>query len=321
MPVRTRSTPAPLLPIDTGMFARLIALASAAFAAGCTSHAQPVAQAVPDGAVDGAEWAARCGDWDDWDKPGPPFRIHGESYYVGTCGIAAILIPGAQGHVLIDTGTEAGARVVMDNIRALGFDPADVRLLLTSHEHYDHVGGLAALQDKSGAAVVTSPAAVEVLRTGRDAAEDPQHGMHPVMRPADPVRAIVPGQPVRSGTGGTAITPVETPGHTPGALTWQWQSCDRPGDCLTIVYADSLSPVSADSYRFSDHSEYLRAYRAGIARLAALDCDILLTPHPSASGLREKLLADDLAGGINCRDYAASIAQRLDARLAQEAGQ
>jgi len=297
------------------MFARPLAALALLLLPGC------MASDLAPGAIDHspAAWAQTCADWDEWDKPGPPFRIHGDTYYVGTCGIAAILVTSAHGHILIDAGTEAGAQVVMANIRALGFDPAHIHVLLTSHEHYDHVGGLAVLQEASGAAVHASAAALEVLRSGRDGEDDPQHGMHPAMRPVASVRPITPGEPVRVGLEALALSPVETPGHTPGALSWHWRSCDGAGACRTIVYADSLSPVSRDGYRFSDHPDYLRAYRAGIARVAALDCDILLTPHPSASGLREKLLADDLTGGMNCRDYAASIAGRLDARLAQEA--
>ncbi len=67
------------------------------------------------------EWVNTCVDWDDWDKPSPPFRIFGNSYYVGTCGIAAILITSSDGHILIDGGTEAGADIIAENIKDLGF--------------------------------------------------------------------------------------------------------------------------------------------------------------------------------------------------------
>lgn len=268
-----------------------------------------------------SDWAAQCEDWDEWDKPGPPFRIHGNSYYVGTCGIGAILITSLEGHFLIDTGTEQGAQVVLANIRALGFDPADISIILTSHEHYDHVGGLSVLRGVTQAPIYTAPAAVRVLQSGQSSEDDPQHGMHQAMSPVTGVRPIRPGQRVLLTLDVLQLTPLETPGHTPGALSWQWESCDEAGECLTIVYADSMSPVSSDSYRFSDHAEYLAAYRAGIARVAALECDILLTPHPSASDMRDKLLGDGLASGTSCRDYAASITERLDARLAEEAAQ
>lgn len=110
-----------------------------------------------------------------------------------------------------------------------------------------------------------------------------------------------------------------TPGHTPGALTWQWQSCEQRERCRTIVYSDSLSPVSRDDYRFSDHPAYLAAFRASLAKVAALDCDILLSPHPSASGMRERLLKGDFNDPDACKDYAAGIGKRLDERLAKEA--
>ena len=85
------------------------------------------------------------------------------------------------------------------------------------------------------------------------------------------------GETVRTET--TTVRAIATPGHSPGAMSWQWESCEEAG-CLTIVYADSLSPVSADDYRFSDHPQYLAAFRASLDRIAALDCDIVLTPHP-----------------------------------------
>src|SRR5690349_18073751 len=78
----------------------------------------------------GPAWVASCQGSDDWDRPAPPVRIHGNTYMVGTCGISAILIAGSDGHVLIDGGTERGAELIAANIRALGFKLSDVRILL-----------------------------------------------------------------------------------------------------------------------------------------------------------------------------------------------
>ncbi|MBA4163563.1 MAG: subclass B3 metallo-beta-lactamase [Erythrobacter sp.] len=262
-----------------------------------------------------AEWAAHCKDWDEWDKPGPPFLVHGNTWYVGTCGISVILVTGDNGHVLIDSGTEAGAEVVLENIAKLGFDVRDVRYLLHSHEHFDHVGGMAKLKAATHAWLLSSIRAEPVLRSGAADGSDPQAAQLPRMAPVEVYQTM-------SDTGTVVLGDIrlkayETPGHTPGALTWQWESCDK-GDCISIVYADSLSPVSSDDYRFSDHPEYVAAYREGIARVASLDCDILLTPHPSASGMRDKLAAGSLASGMNCADYAAAVSGRLDQRLAAE---
>jgi metallo-beta-lactamase class B len=85
------------------------------------------------------------------------------------------------------------------------------------------------------------------------------------------------------------------------------------------VYADSLTPVSSDTYRFSDHPAYVSAYRASIAKIASLDCDILLTPHPSASDMVDRLAGRAPLEDRNaCRAYAAKVTKELDDRLAKE---
>ena len=266
----------------------------------------------------GPAFAAECKDWDEWDKPAPPVRIHGNSYLVGTCGIAAILITGTDGHILIDSGTEAGAELIAQNIRRLGFRLTDVKFLLHSHEHIDHVGGMARLQQLTGAQLVASPAAAAVFRTGAASSGDPQAGLHPPFRIASVDRVIADGETVRLGN--LMLTAIATPGHTAGALSWHWGSCDG-GNCQRLVYADSLTPVSRDDYRFSDHPEVVAAFRASIARVAEVDCDILLTPHPSASDLRTRMMGDAaLIDPKGCRDYAASLMQKLEERLAKERG-
>ncbi|MCD1599924.1 subclass B3 metallo-beta-lactamase [Rheinheimera aquimaris] len=263
-----------------------------------------------------SDWVARCADWDDWDKAGPPYRIYGNSYYVGTCGISAILITGDKGHILIDGATEAGADVIANNIRSLGFSLSDIKLLLQSHEHFDHVAGLARLQQLSGAKLLASAAAAPVLASGVVSSADPQAGMH---KPFPPAR--VDGQ-VTAGTavnlGDLSLMPIATPGHTPGALSWQWRSCEA-GQCQVLVYADSLSPVSSDSYRFSEHLSYLNAYRAGLNKLAKLDCQVLLTPHPSASNMRTRLQSSDgLSDPQGCVSYADAVTGLLEQRLTKE---
>ena len=265
----------------------------------------------------GPQWAATCGESTDWDQPAPPVRIHANTYLVGTCGISAILITGSGGHVLIDGGTEKGAEVIAANIRALGFRLKDVKYLLHSHEHLDHVGGIARLQQLTGATLVASAPAQKVLGTGVPSIDDPQAGMHKPFPAALVGRVVKDGDEVRFGN--LLLTAMTTPGHTPGALSWRWESCDG-GVCRTMVYADSLSPVSRDDYRFSDHPDNLAAFRDSIAKVAASRCEILLTPHPSASAMKERMTGKqalfDLAG---CRNYAAALTKRLDERLAKEA--
>ncbi|WAT18142.1 subclass B3 metallo-beta-lactamase [Aurantiacibacter sp. MUD11] len=310
------------------MSARCCSVAAAALLLGACVAPQPPAPRASSSVLDAARanapaaaaWAEQCSDWDDWDKRAQPFRVHGDTYHVGTCGISAVLVAGPEGHVLLDTGTRNGSRVVLSNIRTLGFQPDNVEFILTSHEHFDHVGGIWWVHQNTGAAVLTSAEAEAVIRTGQADPADPQFGMHEPMHDYEGRLMVLESAVETVDLAGLDFTAIATPGHTPGALTWQWQSCEG-SDCRTIVYADSLSAVSRDDYRFSDHPAYVQAYRDGLARLAALDCDILLTPHPSASGMREKLLAGDIGSGMTCADYAADRLQRLDARLAAEARQ
>jgi metallo-beta-lactamase class B len=264
----------------------------------------------------GPAWARTCKDWDEWDKPAPPVRIHGNTYLVGTCGISAILVTGTDGHVLIDGGTETGADLIAANIRALGFKLGDVKYLLHSHEHDDHVGGIARLQQLTGATLVASAPAARVFATGTAGADDPQAGMNKPFRAATVGRTITDGDTVRLGN--LQLTAIATPGHTPGALSWRWESCDG-GVCRTMVYADSLSPISRDDYRFSAHPAYLAAFRQSIARIADSRCEILLTPHPSASAMRDRMTrVKPLFDPEGCRAYAAERTKALDERLAKE---
>lgn len=265
-----------------------------------------------------AQWAQSCKDWDDWDKAGPPYRIYGNTYYVGTCGITAILVTGAEGHVLIDGGSRGGAPLIAANIEKLGLRPSDVKILLHSHEHFDHVGGLAELQRLTGARLLASKAAAPVLASGRAADNDPQAGMHDPFEAARVDGLVTPAEPVTLGA--LSLTPIATPGHTAGALSWTWMSCEggpASVDCRAMVYADSLSPVSADDYRFSDHPEWITAYYAGVDRLRDVRCDILMTPHPSASDMRARI---EGAAPMSCKAYAGSIREKLDARLRKERG-
>jgi len=264
----------------------------------------------------GPLWAARCDGSDDYNKPAPPVRIHGNTYLVGSCGISSILIVGDQGDILIDGGTVEDADLIADNIRELGFRVENIRFILNSHEHFDHVGGIARLQHLSGATVASSEAGAKVLSSGSPATDDPQFGVVKPF-PAVPVgRIIHDGEEVRLGN--LMLTAIATPGHTAGALSWRWVSCDG-GVCRTIVYADSLSPVSAPTYRFSDHPAYLAAYRASIAKIAASPCEILLTPHPSASDMPHRLaLGRPLFDTSACKTYADQLSRNLDERLAKE---
>ncbi len=262
----------------------------------------------------------------DWTAPQRPYQVYGNTYYVGTRGLSSILITSGAGHVLIDGTMQEGAAQVAANIRALGFRVEDIRLILNSHAHFDHAGGLAALQRLSGAQVAASAASARVLLDGHSGPDDPQfaspsRGPEPLAH----VRVIHDGQTLA--VGALRVTAHFTPGHTPGGTSWTWQSCAK-GRCLNIVYADSLSPVSAPGFKFSHNSAYpqvLEDFRKSFAVLGALPCDILLTPHPDVSDMPARLerrdshaAPDAFISPSACREYAAAARSNLERRLASE---
>lgn len=261
----------------------------------------------------------------DWTAPQSPFRVHGGTYYVGSRGLTALLITSDAGHVLIDVPLEENVAMIEANIRALGFRVEDVKMILNSHPHHDHAGGMASMAQRSGADVHASTASALALRAGGDDAEDPQHGSAAKFAAVAKVKRFEDGAMLRLGD--IELTAHLTPGHTPGSTTWTWSSCEK-GRCVSMVYADSLTAMVAGKYRYSDpaHPERVVDFRAGLKSVAALDCDVLITPHPDASGFLDRVARRDsgdlqaLVDRDACRVYARSAAKRLDAQLAKESG-
>ncbi|HET6604610.1 MAG TPA: subclass B3 metallo-beta-lactamase [Xanthomonadaceae bacterium] len=265
-----------------------------------------------------------CGSCPGWNAAQAPFQIHGNTWYVGPRGLSAILIDSGAGLVLVDGALPQSAPAIERNIQTLGFDIRDVRWILVSHEHFDHAGGIAALARMSGARVAASPAAAAALRRGNVRADDPQAGFGNSMRfpPVPQVVEVADGGTVT--LGGLVVTAVHSPGHTPGGSSWHWHSCRDTG-CATVVYADSLTAVSAPDYRYSDHPELLSALRATIERIAALDCDVLIATHPESVRLWERRELAEAGEGTTayvdagaCGTYAQAARAALERRLARE---
>ncbi|MEW9624346.1 subclass B3 metallo-beta-lactamase [Rhodanobacter geophilus] len=261
-------------------------------------------------------------DHNQWNAPQKPFRIYGNTWYVGPHGLSSILVDTGQGLALFDGDLPESAVQIEAHVRELGFRVRDVKWILNSHAHSDHAGGIVALQAASGAQVLASAAGKRELELGGADRSDPQYGSAPRYTPLENVHVVRDGEILRLGH--VAVTAHYTPGHTPGSTSWTWESC-AGGRCLHMAYVDSLSAISADSYRFTDHPGYVAAFRGTFAIVAALPCDILLTPHPGASGFWEKVARrkspTDVAPLVDpqaCRDYAAGAAKNLDARLAEE---
>ena len=293
------------------MFARLSVFAAAMLLSACA----PLPKVDPQ--LSRTALADSCATRDGWSDPAPPATILGNVHYVGTCGIAVLLITDPKGHILIDGATSEAVPSILANIRTLGFDPRDVKIIVGSHEHLDHMGGLAGLKAATGARVLLNDPARAVMASGKLDADDPQVGLLSDMQPVAADGVINDGNVVR--VGNLALTAVATPGHTSGGTSWQWRSCEGPR-CVSIAYVDSLTPVSADNYRFTDHPERVAPFRTTFDRVAALDCDVLITPHPSMSNLFDRIAGKQpLIDKAACKNLVTAMRKRLDDRLAKEA--
>jgi metallo-beta-lactamase class B len=247
---------------------------------------------------------------------------------VATLEVRCFLVTTASGIVLVDTGLPGTSGVIGAALGRIGGGWSDVTDIVLTHSHYDHVGGIAALQRFTGAAVAASDAAARALAAGVPTDDDPQIAFG---REANAFPAVKNVRIVRDGevltVGPIALTAHLTPGHTPGATTWSWPSCEG-ARCLSVVYVDSLNPVAADGFRFTGdatNASRVPEFRASLAKVAALPCDIVISVHPGATDVAGKLKQwqarpDDnpFVDASACRAYAKTQSDRLDARVADE---
>jgi len=264
-----------------------------------------------------------CSNCETWNMPQEPFRVYGNTWYVGAAGLSSIMIETDAGLILVDGGLPQTAALIHRNIKAAGFDPLKISAILVSHAHYDHAGGVAALQRLSGAAVYTSNAAAMVLQSGSLQRDDPQFGHGPDSTSFPAIENVVAVADTDTVTiGDIDVMATYTPGHSPGSITWSWESCAL-GSCNKVVYADSLTAVSAEGYRFSDGPAANQLIESA-GRISELDCDILLSPHPFFFGMQDKLLIRDegnpFVNNVACMIYAESALDWLEQRLHSEGG-
>jgi metallo-beta-lactamase class B len=226
-------------------------------------------------------------------QPAEPFRIAGNFYYVGANDIAAFLITGPEGHVVLDGGYPTTAPMIMASIAKLGFDIKDVKVLLNSEPHPDHAGGLGVLQRASGAQLWASEASADAIAAGGD---DPDIFL--------PLRALIRigvlGYPAtrvdhRFKDGDTihlgpiALTAHITAGHTRGCTSWSFPV--RDGDRVLNVVSVCDPGVLEMSWYPEQAADRERSLRV----LRSLPVDIWVTNHARAWGRYRKFVASATA--------------------------
>ncbi|WP_053333595.1 subclass B3 metallo-beta-lactamase [Gemmatimonas phototrophica] len=260
-----------------------------------------------------------CASCAEWNTPHEPLKLFGNTYYVGTNGLAALLVTSPDGHVLLDGALPESAPLIRRNIEALGFKLSDVKLIVNSHAHNDHAGGIAMLARLSGATVAASAPSARWLMAGAALEDDPQFGLNAPFPAVPRVRVLRDGEVVQVGR--LALTAHFTGGHTPGGTSWSWRSCDG-STCVDVVYADSQTPISANGFRYTDSRTYstgVQDFRKAHALFETMPCDLLVMPHPGAAQLWERVAKGTLIDAQGCKRLAVSSRVALENRLATEA--
>ncbi len=249
-----------------------------------------------------------------WLQPMAPLQIADHTWQIGTEDLTALLVQTTEGAVLLDGGMPQMAGHLLDNMKARGGAPQDLRLILLSHAHADHAGPVAELKRRTGAQVVANAETAVLLARG--GGNDLHFGDDITYPPASADRIIMDGERVT--VGGMAFTAHFMPGHTPGSTAWTWTDT-RDGKSVRIAYADSLS---APGYHLQHNARYPRLvedYRRSFTTVRGLPCDLLLTPHPGASRWNYAAGAEAGANVLTCKAYADAAEKTFDAQLAKEA--
>lgn len=229
----------------------------------------------------------------NWTKPTKPYRVVGNIYYVGTEGISSWLITSSEGHVLLDGGPNAEVgKQIERNIAALGFQLADVKILINTHAHYDHAGGLAQLKaDIPTAKLWISRGDEPAIEQGHHIGDN-ENGPTPM--PAVKVdKAFGDGQKLKLGE--TALVAQLTPGHTIGCTSWTTAVIEK-GRPLTVTFPCSLSVAGNVLVGNKTHRNIVADYRGSFAKLRAIPTDVMLPAHEEQGELlakRKKQLRGD----------------------------
>ena len=264
--------------------------AGCAVLAGLASAAERKATLPP--APDRA-WVNRL--FDSWRAPIPPQKIVGNIHYVGASGVSSFLITTPAGHFLLDTGFDDTVPIIQRSVEQLGFRLADIKLILSSHAHIDHVGGHAAMKKLTGAQIVASAPDARTIESGGedDYIKWPKDTI--LYAPAKVDRIVADRERVT--LGGVTLTAHVTPGHTRGATTWTMDVLD--GSTARLVVFFSSASINAGTHLINNpqYPEFVRDFEATFATLRALPCDIFLAPHGGQFAMADKFAR--LARGEN----------------------
>jgi metallo-beta-lactamase class B len=231
--------------------------------------------------------AASAALFESWKKPVEPRRLIGNIYYVGWSGVSSYLIAGTNGHILVDTGFADTVPSLKSNIAKLGFQARDIKWILSSHAHVDHVGGHAAMREWTGAQIAASAGDAHLFETGGDDDFSPFPKKLLAYAPTRVDRVVRDEEVIELGD--LRLTAHLTPGHTAGATSWSMDVVEE-GRPLRVLFFSSVSVVAGTPLRKNAiYPGIVDAYGETFRKLRAMKCDVFLAPHADQFDLLEKM--------------------------------
>ncbi|MDB5088528.1 MAG: bla [Mucilaginibacter sp.] len=221
----------------------------------------------------------------EWSKPYQPFQIAGNLYYVGTYDLACYLIVTPKGNILINTGLASSLSMIKANIEALGFKFADIKILLTTQAHYDHMGAMAAIKKLTGAKMMVDEGDAEVVADG-GRSDYALGGKTSTYAPVKVDRLLHNGNTIE--LGGMQLVMLHHPGHTKGSCSFLFDVKDKKRTYRVLI---ANMPTIVTDKGFSDIPAYPgieRDYAYTLNAMKKLSFDIWLASHASQFGLHSK---------------------------------
>src|SRR5262245_17145869 len=217
------------------------------------------------------------------DEPFPAHRVIGNVYYVGSKALATYLIVTPEGHILINTGFEETVPLIRIAVESLGFKLRDVKVVLASHAHSDHVAGHALLKELTGGEVYVMRGDEKIIASG---GEGQYLYASSRWKPCAVNRVLDDGDEVK--LGGMSLIARRTPGHTRGCTTWTWRTAEG-GKVYDVVVIGS--PNVNPGYQLVDNKDYPEIaddFVTTFKILKSLPCDVFLGAHGDYYGMLAK---------------------------------
>jgi metallo-beta-lactamase class B len=225
-------------------------------------------------------------------QPWEPFKIVGNLYYVGTRGVSSYLLTSPEGHILIDTGVKEAVPQVRANVEKLGFKITDIKIILSSHAHFDHVGGHAEMQRISGATAMAVGEDAVSISSGSDLSALSGPGWERVAVG----RVLKDGEDVT--LGGVTLKANLTPGHTKGCTTWTTVIRDGARSYRVVFVGGTSINQGVRLVGNTRHPTIINDYARTFRVLKELTPDIFLAQHPNMFNMEAKV-AKMKAGDVN----------------------